>query len=609
MDQDKKTDRNSHTLTFKYKNLFVNIPTSQAKSILPSILSGLVSSVVFYGVFFTDRITPNSTYQISAIALGTFFALISILCLLNKKSKSGKTREQNNTLTNQDGWKNLSDSVFATTDQEILHNYIKNNFSMLKNGDEVFQTYIGAFPISGSRDLIEETPQDNNVKIDRLFVITSPYEINFLSASEEKKKSLTVETGGKHKLNNKIYQIDLSEIGFKHIANITLFNNSALITFKTKKPSLYQDSGFPLKRRFPPLFADSTVSLCLKFAGGEVANLIKSDYVNRIIEHKSYSLDKIKKDIYQANPVEYLAAIGYSVGKEVAFLEEFNPYLKNNKGSNKLGYIGIVGSLAEILKNENYNDRVTPNDIDLLFFISNDSLSELPNIYNAAESVAKRYTIEGLLNVEIDKEMRPRFGKTEGVITIQIIINDYIMQTSDNLKPTSDHATRRKAFMAALKPSNISMATRLHCNIPLYGNLSDFYPRKNIQYNDILNDYDQFSVTGLIKIIDNMSLFTRFWDTTVNTMKEEPRKIEDQEYSMLYNYCIKWSLISLFFATTRSPQLLGSNFNKMISQMRSLFDIPDHDFRQPVSKEYCLDILKNVQKYALEKKSCDSEGS
>lgn len=601
MNQDKKNETSNQILNFKYKDLSISGPASQVKSFLPSILSALVCFVILYGVFFTDKITPDSKYQAAALVVGALFALIAIIFLFFKKVETVPTKNKEKIFVNQDGWKYLTDSVFVTTDQEILHDYIKNSFSMIENGDEVFQSYIGAFPISGSRDLIEETPQDNNVKIDRLFVITSPYEINFLSASEEKKKSLTVETSGKHKLNNKIFQIDLSEIGFRHIANITLFNSFVLITFKTRKPSLFPDSKFSLKRRFPPLFADNTVTLCLGITGGEVSKLIKSDYVNRIIEHKSYSLDEIKKNIYQANPVEYLAAIGYSVGKEVAFLEEFNPYITKNKGSDKLGYIGLVGSLAEILKNEDYDDKIIPNDIDLLFFISNQSLNELPNIYNAAKNVAKRYSIEGLLKVEIDEEMRPRFGKTDGVVMVQIIINDYLLLTKDNTSFFTDQNSKRQNFVAALKPSNFTMATRLHCNIPLYGNLSDFYTTQNVQYKDILADSDQFSVTGLIKIVENMELYTRFWDQNLKVMKEEPRKIETDESTMLYKYCIKWGLINLFFASTRSPQLFGINFNEIISQMSALFDISKLETNQLITKEYCLNILKKIQQYALEK--------
>lgn len=598
MNQDEKKE----TLSFIYKGLSISGPASQVKSFLPSILSALVSFVILYGVFFTDKITPNSKYQAAALVAGVLFAFISIIFLLFfKKVKSVPTKSKEKIFVNQDGWKYLTDSVFVTTDQEILHNYIKNNFSMIKNGDEVFQTYIGAFPISGSRDLIEETPQDNNVKIDRLFVITSPYEINFLSASEEKKKSLIIETSGKHKLNNKIFQIDLSEIGFKHIANITLFNDFVLITFKTRKPSLYPDSKFSLKRQLPPLFADNTVTFCLGITGGEVSKLIKSDYTNRIVEHKSYSLDEIKKNIYQVNPVEYLAAIGYSVAKEVAFLEEFNPYIIKNKGSDKMGYIGIVGSLAEIIKNEDYDDKRIPNDIDLLFFISNQSLKELPNIYNAAKNVAKRYSIEGLLKVEIDEEMRPRFDKIEGVVTIQIIINDYLSLTKDSPSFFTDHNSKRQNFVAALKPSNFTMATRLHCNIPLYGNLSDFYPTRNVQYKDILVDSDQFSVTGLIKIVENTELYTRFWDKNLKVMKEEPRKIGTDENIRLYKYCIKWGLINLFFASTKSPQLFGMNFNEMISQMVAPLNIPELETNQLITKEYSLKILKIIQQYALEK--------
>lgn len=601
MKQDNKTETSSHTLNFKFKDISLSGPASRVTSLLPYILPVLLCFLILYGVFFTDKIKQDSEYQGVVLGVAALFGLIPFIFLFFKKSETVPEKRKGEIFANQDGLKYLNDSVFVSTDQEILHNYIKNSFSAIKNGDEVFQTYIGAFPISGSRDLIEKTPQDYNVKIERLFVITSPYEINFLSASEEKKNSLTIKTGGKHKLNNKIFQIDLSEIGFKHITNITLFNDFILITFKTRKPSLYPDSKFNLKRRFPPLFADNTLSLCLGIAGGEASRLIKSDYVNRIIEHRSCSLDEIKKSIYQADPVEYLAAIGYSVGKEIAFLEGFNPYITKNNGLDKLGYIGIVGSLAEILKNEVSDDKTIPNDIDLLFFISNQALDELPNIYNAARDVAKRYSIDGLLKIEVDEEMRPRFGKIDGVVTVQIIINDYSPSTKDRTNSFADQYSERQNFVAALKPSNFTMATRLHSNIPLYGNLSDFYSSQNVQYKDILSDRDQFSVTSLIKIVENMQLSTRFWDQTLKVMKEEPREIEKDEYTRLYNYCIKWGLINLFFATTKSPHIFGINFNEMISQMSSLLGISDIENAKIETKENCLNILKKIQKYSLEK--------
>ena len=98
-----------------------------------------------------------------------------------------------------------------------------------------------------------------------------------------------------------------------------------------------------------------------------------------------------------------------------------------------------------------------------------------------------------------------------------------------------------------------------------------------------------------------MQLSTRFWDQTLKVMKEEPREIEKDEYTRLYNYCIKWGLINLFFATTKSPHIFGINFNEMISQMSSLLGISDIENAKTETKENCLNILKKIQKYSLEK--------
>ena len=84
-------------------------------------------------------------------------------------------------------------------------------------------------------------------------------------------------------------------------------------------------------------------------------------------------------------------------------------------------------------------------------------------------------------------------------------------------------------------------------------------------------------------------------------MKEEPRKIGTDENIRLYKYCIKWGLINLFFASTKSPQLFGMNFNEMISQMVAPLNIPELETNQLITKEYSLKILKIIQQYALEK--------
>ncbi len=589
MKQTDKDEINNQAFKLTFKDLSISSPVY----LTPAVIAATMSIILLCGAFFSENFQSNTILQTALIIAGLILAIAAIQFFTKSlkpeiegfQSIVKSEIEESQSIAKKDGLNFLKDAIFVTSNQEILHEFIKESFATLKNGEEAFQTYIGAFPISGSRDLIDEVPNRHNVKIERLFGITSPYEINFLSSSEEKRENLIGQTSGKHRLKNRMFHVDLPEIGFKHIVNLTQFNDYVLVTFKTRKPSLYPDSQFDIKRRFPPLFADSTTTFCVGIDGGEASKLVKSEYLNKIIGGRPGSVDKIKRDVYEANSVEYLIAIGYSVAKEVSFLDEFNPYSTDNKGVDKLGYVGIVGSLAEVIKSEMYSDNKKVNDIDLLLFISSESLNSLPDIYEAANKVAKRYSIEGVLDISVDKEMRPRFGRTDGDVSIQIIINDY---TSED----------QESFVASMKPSNFTMATRLHCNISLFGDLSDFYQTQDIQYIDVIDEIDCFSVINLINIVENRKIFTRFWDQKLKIMKEEPRNINHHESKDLYNYCVKWGLINLYFALKGNRELYGVSFDEMITQMSKLLCISELKTNKVETKGACLSVLNIIKSYA-----------
>lgn len=641
-----KLGTNNHEIKLDLKNKSVNLPATLFISCIPSMLLLCVPVGIFYGVFFTDKIPPDSNLQLISIIVSIVIVILSVVLFMYSKSREDKAvsakeeaevakkeaaiakeeaaaaKEEANTIKEsflekngnevlreidslpfeKFGLKYLNDSVFVTTDQSILHEYMESSFKKINNGDEVHQTFIGAFPISGSRDLIDKTPHDNSVTVKRLFAITSPYEINFLAASKEKEIDLIKDTNGKHKLTNTMLALNLPENAFRHLANITLFNEFALITFKSKKASWFPDSEYPLKKRFPPLFADDTVSLCVGMTGGNASRLIYSNYASLITPRNPLSLLHLKEKMYKKEPIEYLVAIAYSVAKEVAFLDEFNPYLKDNKGKDKLGYIGIVGSLADIMKNEKKDDGKMPNDIDLLFFINNDCLDAVSKIYQSARYVAKRFSIDGVLTVKVCEDICPQFESTENTVSIQIIVNDYSpIDDTDSKFNKNRESNGRKKFIAAMEPSVFTMATRLHCNLSLYGNLSDFYSTNNLQYSDMLSTEDRFSIHGLIYIAKEKKVYTRYWDQSLKVMIEDPKPkdICREEALLINSYCIKWGLINLYFASQLNTN--GISFDQIQSKMLSKIDSSIDVESKNISEQECLLVLNKIKAYAENK--------
>lgn len=555
----------------------------------PRFLLTIVSVALIYAALFSN--IPRSEYQkLIFFSVGILLLVVNLLInLVVIRNRNSQKAEIEAKYSSEERIHNIAKKqkiVDITTNQEILHEIIEGKFINIPDCGKVFQTYLGAFPIAGQRDLIDCIPDEKRCEVERIFGITSAFEINFACASIEKMEYLRSERNGKVKLNNKLIILNSSDIEFGFITNITLFDDIIILTYKTSGESKYL--GHPeVASRVPPLFAGSSTTMALVLFGKELAERFDYSFRHRFVIDSDSNIEEIKKSFYQRNRLEYLAAIAYSIAKEIAFIADLNPYDPKNKGERKIGYIGIVGSLAEQLVSNIDNSAKNINDIDLLIFIENASLNLLKEIYKRANDVARRYSIQSLFNISIDEDIAPIFNHPESNINVQLLINDF-------------NSNIGRSFVGAIKPSKFTMATRLHCNFRLNGELHNYYFDEGITYQDLLSEEDPFSLVQLINAVEKGEIGRRYWDHDLMIMKEKKRILKPNELSMFYQYCLKWGLINFYFATTNKEQRDGVSFQEMMYNATKILDLDAIGQINNIRKDDCLRLLKKAKKIAEE---------
>lgn len=552
----------------------------------PRILAILVSVALLYAALFSN-LTISGEQKVLFFVAGILIAIAALLITLRSSERQSRIDSEAKSAYEEKEQASIQSHEIAsiTTSQESLHDIIQSKFIDIPDHGKIFQTYIGAFPIAGQRDLIDKIPDEKICEIERIFGVTSPYEINFAYASNDKTEFLRSERNGKIKLKNELIALNISDIEFGFVTNITIFTDLVIVTYKTNRESNYTgDSEVAL--RFPPLFADSSTTMALVLSGEQLSERFNSCFRHRFSMNGNSNIEEIKKNFYQKNRLEYFAAIAYSIAKEIAFIEELNPYDKKNKGKRKLGYIGIVGSLAQALISNTDSSAKDINDIDLLVFVDNDSLDVLNIIYEKASDVARRYSIPSLFNISIDNDIAPRFSHPESNINVQLLINDFSI-------------IKGKSFVGAIEPSKFTMATRLHCNFRLSGELRDYYIDDSISYHDLLNDDDPYSVVQLINAVNSRKIGRRYWDHDLKIMKEKMRTLDESELSRFYQYCLKWGLINFYFASSNKEQRDGVEFRNMMDNALEIAKIRDFDLKNNIQKDDCLRILKTLKELAV----------
>lgn len=467
----------------------------------------------------------------------------------NPKEKSVNEAELNN---KQDQIKVLNESLLQDSgrvetiyNQELMHNAVKNIFKGINTGDRVFQTFIGAYPIPGNRDLIDSMEEGVDCEVFRLFGLSNAYEINFAQASFEKSRSIKTERGGKIKLGNHYYYDELTNYPSGVTTNITLSESSAVVTFKS---STYENDNLKGKQliRLPELYAGPTTAVALVVNKENSTNRSLIDYFHNQWPHND--LHEIKKRLFEKDPFAYQCAIAFAVMKEVISTKELNVYEEENKGKTKVGYAGIVGSLADAIRNNKVSTSV--NDIDLLFFLSKDSISEINSFVEAAKNAARRYSIEDVLKVTVDEKMSAKLGTEEKVFNVQLIINDFCPQS-------------QKPFVSSKESSCFSMATRLHCNVALEGDLDDFYSLKT-SISSLLDPNEPFSIPAFRYYIKSSTINERYWDDSLYVMKERLVPLEKYQMQHLMDYAKKWCLINAQFLLNPS-EVIGKSFGEILN--------------------------------------------
>lgn len=459
--------------------------------------------------------------------------------------------------------------------QEELHKVILNIFKSAKDKEHIFQSYIGAFPIAGNRDLISFLPDNINCEVERVFGLMSPYEINFAVASSKLKDIISSETAGKVKLKNAFFKIPKEDANLIALSNVTICSSGVIVTFKYEP----NESNHRHLITLPNLFADVSTTRAIIVDGNRGINKSLLEYFSRQAIRQPLPLEEIKKTFYYERPVEYKAAIAYSVIKEIAFSDELNIYSESNFKQKKLGYAGIVGSLAEaiILQKETHSI----NDIDVLLFVSSDSLTSLKSFYEAAERVASRFSIEGVLKLRVNSEMAPLHRQRDDELTIQVIINDFC--------PVSG-----KSFLNALESSVFTMTTRLFRNIPLFGDLENYYRLEDLNANTLWSRHDPYSFSELSACLHKKEAAIRYWDSASNSMKQKFQTLEGSEFAQFEKYVVKWALVNFYFINSHLPERQTLSFEDMTCKSLELLDISN---TIPLSELNAHKIIETIKNY------------
>jgi hypothetical protein len=320
--------------------------------------------------------------------------------------------------------------------------------------------------------------------------------------------------------------------------NFTLDNNNVLISFPLEQEINARQLTFPL------FSENNSIESSGIFVKNKKFNALTRKYLNILTEQIEQSQEKenwqvlevAKRNLWESKPHEYLDSIARDICKEI---------LKTTNVEKSIQYLGIVGSLVELLEHE--TDKI-PNDIDIMLCIDTISVEKYKSIEDIVKNVLNAYSHDELT-------FYPLFSATPSKTEFSLDSNEFPVQVLIYNRKT----------ISQLSPFVASQ--RLKTHISYKGKIEDFIIMQTFSMNDVIEK--TFGIDSSIKSISKEPyfIFGESWiiDGDSITYKENYEKIINNKNKMSFcKYSIKWNTINLFEATdTIIPKGISSMEEKL----------------------------------------------
>jgi len=483
----------------------------------------LVASVCFgYKYYSTgmlrDGVICLATFTISALLLMYIFKIKSI-------RPSNSVKYYPTIYEVGDAIKEIFKNI--SKDSEITQTYIKNNF-LAGSQDNIFKDIT-----------IEIKDGGRKPKINRLFILFDPLDINFAEHSSELSNGMSIYRNDINKISlNNIFigNADGEDKIINIIPNITMADGKVLVTFPSR---LSSDDRFP-KKLIVNQVGGST-------KGVEVVDTnIYNEYKKYLTNMESDRLDSIKLQFFNKDKIGYYYSIIFSIAKELLHAEELDQ---------KILFLGIVGSLANYVEKRSFDEEnVTINDLDLQIIVSKLS----PEIFLACkeicQQVCKRYCIHEHINFFVETKYSPikQSNLNEGVqqIPIHLILSDE-ESCKDWDKFIAIDRIRyggNVTFEWVLNNNGYSKSQKELSKL-VKGSIKD----NKIRFCDLVSDRYMYSISNCISVLngsDNL-LSIKEWvkdDKGKYNLRSSKIKLSPLENAQFAKYSLKWGVINFYNA-------------------------------------------------------------
>lgn len=293
--------------------------------------------------------------------------------------------------------KTIKDQVSFYPTMHEIENAINSLFQKISENSEVTQTYIRNNFLAGSQDIlfkyvfINIKEKDTRPKINRIFILFDPLDINFAEHSFELCDGQAIYSKGDYGCNlNNIYISGSKRDKIVNvIPNITAIDGKVLVTFPSRTG---QYNKFPKKLIENP---EGNATKGIKIESKEFYD----EYKSFLTSAQTERLNDIKAQFYSQDKIAYFYSILFSISKEILHDE----ILKN-----KILFIGIVGSLANHVENTgNQSDDENINDLDLQIILKEFSSDKFKTSKNICEYVSRRFSIDGVVDFYVETKSTP----------------------------------------------------------------------------------------------------------------------------------------------------------------------------------------------------------
>lgn len=532
MNDNKKTN---HNTIFKKEYLeYIREYPVEIIALLPA-----AASVAFFYKFFEN----TSNYITGLYSIGLFLISIGALSFLYR-NKEKKLPISTSIIKRHPTLFEVSDAINAI-------------FKNVSNNSEVTQTYIKNNFLAGSQDilfkdvLVDIKEGEKKPKVNRLFVLFDPLDINFAEHSLELSSGKSFYHTGNYSdtINNIYIGSDNGEKIVNIIPSITMVDGKVLVTFP---------SNVKNKTRFPRKLIENPQGTSTKGIEVEDPHFYE-EYKNHLTNTEGERLNDIKLQFFERDRISYYYSIIFSLAKEI---------LHDKNLSDQVIYLGIVGSLANYVENTVDNpEEISINDLDLQIICNETNSKIYRSIRNLCEHVCKRFSIKNNVDFFVETKSSPvkQVKQSGGVLQLPI----HLLISDKNSCNTWD---KYIAIDRVQHGGNVTFEWILNKDDKDYQKndlkklVSNSLGDNNIRFYDITSKEYLYSIPNCISVLEDNSkaLKIKSWeknDSNDYRLMDSDEVLSPIELANFAKYSLKWGVVN-FYNAAENYNLNKNNYNR-----------------------------------------------